>query len=257
MKFNSSTTSLSFLNKGHTQMINKTVLGILGAAGIVAMAATGASAQQQTFASATGTGPISAQSTVFTYSGGPNGVFRTSPGALFSASSFPAANTAIMTFTGFQASQMATGTGTINDPFQQILGGGTFMLTDSTTGADLLDGSFTGGNLLSAIATSSSTASITETANGVTYTGGSYFLNSGLANPGAFSVSMTSVAPSPTITNGYLNAFTAGGTSTFSASLQPAAVVPEPATVVPFLLGGLGLMALIVRKNRKASGVTA
>lgn len=237
-------------------MINKTVLGILGAAGITAMVASGASAQQATFASATGSGSISAQSTVFTYSGGPNGVFRTSPGALFTGLSGGGVNTAVMTFTGFQASQMATGTGSINDPFQQILGGGTFNLKDSTTGADLLDGSFTGGNLLSAIATSSSTASITETANGVTYTGGSYFLNSGLANPGAFSVSMTSVAPSPTITNGYLDAFTAGGTSTFSASRQPT-TVPEPATVVPFLLGGLGLMALIVRKNRRASGVTA
>ena len=235
---------------------NQTLLGFLGAAGFSAMAATGAMAQQATFASATGTGPISSQSTVFTYTGGANGVFRTTGGALFNAASFPNANTATLTFTGFGASAMATGTGTIADPFQQILGGGTFSLKDSTTGADLLDGSFTGGNLLSAIANSSSTASITETANGVTYTGGSYFADSGLFNPGAFSISMTSVAPAPTITDGYLDAFQAGGTSTFSATTTPPEV-PEASTGVTFVLGGLGLLALVVRKNRRSSGVIA
>ena len=254
MKLNSIT---SFkLNKGHSQMINKTLLGFLGAAGFSAMAATGAMAQQATFASATGTGPIANQSTVFTYSGGANGVFRTTGGALFNASSFPNANTATLTFTGFGASGMATGNGSISDPFKQILSGGTFSLKDSTSGADLLDGTFSGGNLLSAIANSSSTASITETANGVTYTGGSYFADSGLFNPGAFSISMTSVAPAPTITNGYLDAFQAGGTSTFSASTTPAAV-PEAGTIVPFAIGGFGLLALVVRKNRRASSVTA
>lgn len=48
----------------------------------------------------------------------------------------------------------------------------------------------------------------------------------------------------------------ANGTSYVGPTVS-ATTVPEPATVVPFLLGGLGLMALIVRKNRKASSVTA
>ena len=253
-----SITYLFSFNKGlnSPMKLNKTILGMAGAAGLTALAATGAMAQQATFASATGTGPIAAQSTVFTYTGGPNGQFTTSPGALFASASFPASDTAILTFTGFSTSGTATGTGTLADPFKQGLGGGTFSLK-STSGADLLDGTFSGGNLLSAITSSSSTASITDSVNGVTYTGGSYFANSGLLNPGAFSISMTSVAPAPSVTNGYLNGFTAGGTSTFSATLPQATAVPEPASVVPFLLGGLGLMALIVRKNRRASSVTA
>jgi len=235
--------------------LNKTILGMIGAAGLTAMAATGAMAQQATFASATGTGPIAAQSTVFTYTGGASGQFTTTPGALFASASFPASDTAILSFMGFSASAPATGTGTLQYPFQQALGGGSFTLK-SVGGADLLDGTFTGGNLLSAISSSSSTASITDSVNGVTYTSGSYFTNSGLLNPGAFSISMTSVAPAPTITNGYLDGFKAGGTSTFSATTPPAAV-PEASTVVPFALGGLGLLALIVRKNRRASSVTA
>ena len=48
----------------------------------------------------------------------------------------------------------------------------------------------------------------------------------------------------------------ANGTSYVGPTVSPAAV-PEPASIVPFLLGGLGLLALIVRKNRRASGVTA
>ena len=253
-----STTYTHSLNKGlnSPMKLNKTILGLLGAAGLTTMAAAGAMAQQATFASATGTGPIAAQSTVFTYTGGPNGQFTTSPGALFASASFPASDTAILSFTGFSTSGTATGTGTLADPFKQGLGGGTFSLK-STSGADLLDGTFGGGNLLSAISASSSTASITDSVNGVTYTGGSYFADSGLLNPGAFSISMTSVAPAPAVTNGYLNGFTAGGTSTFSATLPQPAAVPEAGTIIPFAIGGLCLLALIVRKNRRASGLAA
>jgi len=253
-----SITYLISLNKGlnSPMKLNKTILGILSAATLTALASTGAMAQQATFASATGTGPIPAQSTVFTYTGGPNGQFTTTPGALFASASFPASDTSILSFTGFGTSGTATGTGTLADPFKQGLGGGTFSLK-STSGADLLDGNFGGGNLLTAFDSSSSTASITDSVNGVTYTGGSYFANSGLLNPGAFSISMTSVAPTPTITNGYLSAFKAGGTTTFSATVPQPAAVPEAGTIVPFAIGSLGLLALIVRKNRRASGVIA
>ena len=253
MKINS-ITSFNLLNKGqNTHMkLNKTALGILGAAGILAMAATGAVAQQVTFASASGFGGNT--STVFTYTGGQFGQFTTTSSATFLASSGSNVDPgAILTFQGFQADAQVTGTGTQNDPFKQALSGGSFSLKSGTT--DLLDGTFTSGNLLSAFS-SGSTASITNSVNGVTYTGGSYFAQSGLFNPGSFSVSMTSVAPAPTITNGYLDAFTAGGTSTFSASSAPAAV-PEASTSVTFILGGLGLLALIVRKNRRASGAAA
>ncbi len=45
-------------------------------------------------------------------------------------------------------------------------------------------------------------------------------------------------------------------TSYVAPTATPAAV-PEASTIVPFALGGLGLLALIVRKNRRASSVTA
>ena len=41
------------------------------------------------------------------------------------------------------------------------------------------------------------------------------------------------------------------------ASYSPAAAVPEPASVIPFALGGLGLLGLIVRKTRRTSGAAA
>ena len=37
----------------------------------------------------------------------------------------------------------------------------------------------------------------------------------------------------------------------------PTPAVPEPASVVPFALGGLGLLGLIVRKTRRANGAAA
>ena len=111
-----------------------------------------------------------------------------------------------------------------------------------------------GGNILTAV-TNSTTASITNSVNNVTYTGGTYYAASGLTNPGSFSISMTSVTPGPSVSGGYLTGFTAGGTSTFSA--QAPSTVPEPATVVPFMLGGLGLFGLIVRKTRRTSSAAA
>ena len=101
--------------------------------------------------------------------------------------------------------------------------------------------------------TGSSTTAITDVLNDVVFTGGTYFNQSGLFNPGSFSISMTSVKPVIGVTGGYFNGFVAGGTGTFSASTVPPAPTPEPATVVPFLMGGLGLLALAVRKNRRSS----
>ena len=87
------------------------------------------------------------------------------------------------------------------------------------------------------------------------YTGGTYFTQSGLVNPGSFSISMTSATPALGVSGGYFNSFKAGGTGTFQA--RTPAAVPEPATVVPFVLGGLGLLTLAVRKSRRSAGVTA
>lgn len=58
-------------------------------------------------------------------------------------------------------------------------------------------------------------------------------------------------------TGGYLHNFTASDSATFSG--VTAAAVPEPATVAPFALGGLGLigMAFRARKAKQAGGLTA
>ena len=239
--------------------INKAIAPILAsiALGVVAMVPSiAAPGDQKTFASATGAGD--GGSTVFTYTGGPTGAFTTTVGAQFQGTFISTASAtfpATLTFTGFSASGIATGAGTGADPFHQELSAGTFTLNDGTT--TLLSGSFTGGNLLT-VASGSTTASITNKVNNVTYTGGSYFLKSGLLNPGSFSISMTSVSPSPKIgTDGYLSAFKAAGSGTFSAK-TPAAV-PEPATVAPFIMGGLGLMGLAfrARKTRRSNGAAA
>ena len=238
--------------------INKAIAPILAtiALGVIAMVPSiAAPGDQATFASATGGG--AGVSTVFTYTGGSGGAFTTTVGSIFQGTFLTTLATdspATLSFTGFSTSGTATGTGSTLDPFRQGLGAGTFTLNKGAT--LLLQGSFTGGNILSAV-TGSTTSSITNTVNNVTYTGGSYFLASGLNNPGSFSISMTSVDPKPSVTGGYLDGFTAGGTSTFSAA-TPAAV-PEPATVAPFIMGGLGLMGLAfrARKTRRSNGAAA
>ena len=234
--------------------ISKTITGIVSTIALMAVAATAAMAQQQTFASATGGGP--GVSTVFTYTGGPGGQFTTSAGAMFQGTFLPTFATnapATLVFTGFSVSGVATGTGTTTDPYRQGLSGGTFTLDSG--GTNLLQGRFADGNLLTSVSNSTTAGIITNSVNNVTYTGGTYFGLSGLNNPGSFSISMTSVAPPPSISGGYLTGFTAGGTSTFSA--QTPSTVPEPATVVPFMLGGLGLLGLIVRKTRRTSSAAA
>lgn len=234
--------------------ISKAIKGVISTAALMVVAASAAMAQQVTFASVAGGGP--GASTVFTYTGGAGGTFTTTAGSQFSALFSPTLTTtapATLTFTGFTASAPATGSGTTIDPFAQGLGAGGFTLTGG--GNTLLTGTFGSGNILTAV-TTASTASITDTVNNVIYTGGTFFVASGLNNPGSFSISMTSVAPAPTLSGGYLTGFSAGGSANFSATQAPA-TVPEPATLVPFALGGLGLLGLIARKTRRTSGAAA
>lgn len=240
-------------------MINfhKAILGIVGTAGLMTIAANAAMAQQTTFASASGSGSPAQQTVVFTYTGGANGQFTTSPGAIFLAGSYPATDPgASLTFTGLSATGTAFGAGTVTDPFKEALSSGAFSLK-SAAGQSLLSGTFGSGELLTAAMPGASTASITTQVDNVVYdSSSSYFAASGLYNPGSFSIQMTSFAPQPSVTNGYLDSFTAGGGATFSASSAPAPT-PEPATIVPFVFGGLGLLALAVRKTRKAASKTA
>ena len=143
--------------------------------------------------------------------------------------------------------------------------GGTFTFTSNKTGnpVDLM-GSFLSSQLTSsAFGTGSATVlNISK----VTYTGGSFLttLPPGTdLTGGSFSLGLSGVRNSgpadgsgPTGTvGGKFNPFTASGAAgTFSA---PSSAVPEPASVVPFALGGLGLLGLIARKTRRSSGAAA
>ena len=84
-----------------------------------------------------------------------------------------------------------------------------------------------------------------------TWTGGTVIAP---MNLGTFSLKST-VAPVTDGTEyaGYLNA----GKDQFLHTLTGPAPVPEPATTVPFVIGGLALLGLVVRKTRRAGSVSA
>ena len=235
---------------------NKSAIALLIAAG-TAFAAVPSQAQgtQTAFANITGiTAGSSQSSSVFTYTPGANGGFSITPGALFSAQFLgsPYSSTAPVNVTWTGLNNIGTlQPGTSN--FTQELSGGSFDVTSG--GTSLLNGTFGGGNLLAG-SNGSTTAGLTNTLTNVIFTGGTYFNQSGLYNPGSFSISLQGVSPSVNTSGTYFNGFQSAGTGSFTASSLPPAV-PEPATVVPFLVGGLGLLVLAVRKTRKAASMTA
>lgn len=232
---------------------NKTALVLLVSTGCALAAAAPSQAQAPvTFASITGAG--TGISSVFTYTTGANGGFSITPGSQFIAS-FPSTFTtnapATVTFTGLNNVGTVVNTG--SSSYSQALSGGTFDI--EAGGTKLLSGTFDGGNLLDGT-TGSISPTLRNTLTNVVYTGGTYFTQSGLLNPGSFSISMTSAVPALGVSDNYFNSFTSGGTGTFSATSAPAAV-PEPATIVPFVLGGLGLLVLAARKTRRTASMTA
>ena len=233
---------------------NKSAIVLLIAAG-TALAAVPSQAQQEVFASVTGISTATTDATtVFTYTPGVSGGFSISPNAVFSAQylGFPGAFANPVTFSLTGLNNVGT---VLAGPsgFTQELSGGTFDV--ESNGTSLLNGTFGGGNLLGGT-TGSTTSALTNNLTNVTFTGGTYFTQSGLYNPGAFSISLQGVAPPISVGNSYFNGFQSGGTGNFTASRTPAPT-PEPAAVVPFIFGGLGLLALAVRKTRKAASITA
>jgi hypothetical protein len=79
------------------------------------------------------------------------------------------------------------------------------------------------------------------------FNGGSYFLQSGLKNPGGFSLGLSGINTLG-VSGGYFNAFQSGGSGTFSAS-----PVPEAGSGVLLSLGCVCLLGLMLRKPfRKA-----
>ncbi len=225
--------------------INKAITSLLSIAVLAMVGVGSASADPIGFS-----GVLNGFGQVFSYSGA-NG-FNTTPGATFTAQdAFSTDSLSTLAFTGLANDGSVVNKG--NGNYEQSLTGGTFLLK-SNSGSTLLSGTFSGGNLLSGTV-GSDAGVLRNTLVNVVYTGGSYFTNSGLVNPGSFSFSLVGANPTLSVSNGHFNDFTSTGSGVFSAS-SPSSVVPEPATVVPFLLGGLGLLGLVARKARRTSGAT-
>lgn len=127
--------------------------------------------------------------------------------------------------------------------FQETFTGGTF--SDYSGGVKLLAGTFTGGTILGAVGSPTGGLDIT----GVTYDADSSALGSYSPLNGAISLTYNAINPSgySLTEGGKLNSFTATDSGTYSA----VTAVPEPASVAPFVMGGLGLMGLVAR-TRKA-----
>jgi len=127
--------------------------------------------------------------------------------------------------------------------FEETFTGGTF--SDYSGGVKLLAGTFSGGTILGTVGAVTGGLDIT----GVTYDADSVDLGSYSPTNGAISLTYNAINPSGySLTDGgKLNSFTATDSGTYSA----VTAVPEPASIAPFVLGGLGLMGLAAR-TRKA-----
>lgn len=242
--------------------IKNAILGMAALGSLAVLSAPSQAQDQSTFASVTGSGVT--RNMAFTYTGGVGGGVMITPGAQFRSEFLPTSDTVFpVTFNVIGLQNVGTVTGGILgmdgtlSPYNQQLSGGSFSIISDATGENLLSATFSDGDLLTGTS-GASTTSITNKFNNVIYNGGTYFAQSGLFNPGSFSLSMTSVTPAVSSNGSYLNDFQAAGTGTFSASTVPPAV-PEPASAIPFAMGGLGLLALGLRarKARRTVGAAA
>ncbi len=238
--------------------ITKSIMAMLGAAAI-AMAAMG---------SASASGPVTFASlaggdNTITYTPGGGGGLSFAAGPIFTATydlpqgSAPTPyNNATVVFTGLQNSGA---TAVAGSAFDQSLTGGTFNISQGNT--LLLSGNFTGADLTGLTGANSKSAFLNSDLYNVSYTGGLFQKDSGVASTdsnNAFSLSFLKIPAPPglSVTNGHLNGFQASGSGQFQGTL-PSTTVPEPATTVPFVLGGLGLLGLVVRKTRRTSSAAA
>jgi len=225
--------------------ITKSIMATLGTAAIAAAAIGSASASGPvTFASLVGgDNTITYGGGGLAFSGGP--IFTAAYDLPQGSSPTPYNNTTVV-FTGLKNSGATAVAGNL---FDQSLTGGTFDISQGNK--VLLTGNFTGADLTGLLGSGSKSAFVSSDLHNVTYTGGLFQTLSGIgaSSPSnAFSLSFLNIPNGLSVTNGHLNGFTASGSGQFQAPVPPA--VPEPASVVPFALGGLGLLGLIVRKKR-------
>jgi hypothetical protein len=264
--------------------IRKAITGLAASVALTAaMVAPSFAQAQEDFASATAAG--NSASNAFTYTGS---AFTVTSGATFQGTytlaplapinAFPASltvsglqNTGTFSSTnnGTSTTYVQPLTGSSSSGFtltytgaNQTVTAGNGQLINLTTGEDLLSGTYDGSTLAATIpnAGTTTTASVRETLNGLNYNGGLFFTLAqaqGLTNPGAFSFDLSGVSTiggpaNITVNANGFNPFTAGGSGTFSASVQPAGV-PEPGTYAAFLIGGLGLLGLMVGARKRSA----
>ncbi len=228
--------------------ITKAFTGAALATGLTTLLAGGAMAQ----AGLTAVGSVTTQTTgntVFTSAPGGDTLQVSYADGFFAPKVGAATPNTTVSFKATGGSTTDMGGGNFLESFT----GGSFSVFNGAT--DLLSGTFSTSSFFGTVGAVSGGLN----ANGVTFDAASTALPAGfsLLN-GSVSLTFNTInnGVGYTLTGGKLNDFTASDSGTYSARKLPAAV-PEPATVVPFMLGGLGLLTLAVRKSRRSASVTA
>jgi hypothetical protein len=228
--------------------IKKVITGMIGTIALTAVAATAAMAQLTPIASVT-TG--TSNNTTFTSSSTGDSLVVTYPDGTFVGK--VGNGSFLNTLVNFSATGgSTTAFNSVTGAFTETFTGGTFSVYNGAT--DLLSGTFSGGTIQGTVGDQSGGLNVT----GVTYDAASTALPS-TYNPNGGTISLTYNVILPggyAVSGGKLQGFTATDSGVYSA-VKNTTTVPEPATVVPFMLGGLGLLGLIVRKTRRTSGMAA
>jgi len=233
--------------------VRKLLTGITAAVALLATTAAPSMADSQTFASATSI------FSVFSYSSSNSGKVIVTPANTthFTSTALPGFNDIndTLSFTGLQnVGDALVSAGVF---YNQGLTGGTFSLKHGAT--TLLSGTFTQGVLGAIIGFGNKDANISFL--GVAYTGGTYWTAAqglGFLNPGDLSLALLSNTPlaSVNVPGGVrIASFNASGTGTFGATQ----LLPEPGSVMPFVIGvlGLGVLAFRGRKNLQLRNTVA
>jgi hypothetical protein len=179
------------------------------------------------------------------------------PSALFvSQEAVPPGNIDITHWTFSGLANVGFLSNTAGNTWEQDLTGGTFTLWSSTNVA-LISGVFSDAKLDGTIDGVSSNYLLSF--SGVNYNGGAWWTdaqNAGYTNPGAITLTLLSgVAANKSGAVGFqrFNPFTAHGSGNLDVTPPPA--VPEPGSVVGFVVGALGLCVLALRARRSVRPV--
>jgi len=229
--------------------INKAIAPILAsiALSVVAMVPSIAAPTPGTLAPIASVTTATSSNTNFTSASGGDSLVVTYPDGTF------ASKIGLGTYSSVVVSLTATGGSTTDlggGFFKETFTGGTFSDYFGTT--KLLKGTFSSANIYGPVGSITGGLDI----SGVTYDADSVALGSFSPSVGTISLTYNVIKPSGySLVGGKLQSFTATDSGTYSA----VSTVPEPATVAPFIMGGLGLMGLAfrARKTRRSNGAAA